>query len=378
MVLVWLPACVASDDGDGGGGGPTTVSDLPGNDAGVSLDDAGTGGTDAAGQVDTGGGGTVDTGGGGTVDTGGGGTLPPLTCASNDLGSTFPATQSGSTAGAPSAFTDSGCGGDSGRSGDAVFVWQAPSAGRYVFSTTGSGFDTILYALADCSGRELACNDDAHSDLTSKLELDLEANQRILIVVDGFGGNTGDYRLSVGAVEQACDNGPDDDRDGAADCADDDCISADCAGTGAWPDDWASLEQQMLTEVNNWRATGVTCGETSYPPRPALEMDETIRIAARLHSKDMGDQNYFEHDSLDGREFDDRMTDVGFRGASPWGENIQAGSSTAADSTQRLINSEGHCHNIMSIDYRTVGIGYAFVPGSEYGHYWTQDFAASH
>jgi len=25
-----------------------------------------------------------------------------------------------------------------------------------------------------------------------------------------------------------------------------------------------------------------------------------------------------------------------------------------------------------------VGLGYAFIAGSDYGHFWTQDFAAGH
>ena len=38
------------------------------------------------------------------------------------------------------------------------------------------------------------------------------------------------------------------------------------------------------------------------------------------------------------------------------------------------MNSTGHCTNIMKAGYADIGVGYAFVSGSSYGHYWTQDF----
>ena len=92
----------------------------------------------------------------------------------------------------------------------------------------------------------------------------------------------------------------------------------------------------------------------------------------------MGAQDYFEHTSLDGREFGDRMTEAGFMGAGPWGENIAAGSATPEAVVQGWMNSPGHCANIMNPQYRVIGIGYAFDDASTFGHYWTQDFAASH
>jgi uncharacterized protein YkwD len=120
------------------------------------------------------------------------------------------------------------------------------------------------------------------------------------------------------------------------------------------------------------------CADEAFGPAPPLEMDAVIREAARKHSLDMGDQDYFEHDSLDGRTFSDRMSDEGFMGASPWGENIAAGQPTAQRVVDGWMDSPGHCRNIMNPAYRTIGIGYAYVETSSFGHYWTQDFAASH
>jgi uncharacterized protein YkwD len=38
------------------------------------------------------------------------------------------------------------------------------------------------------------------------------------------------------------------------------------------------------------------------------------------------------------------------------------------------MSSAGHCRNIMSGSYRSIGIGYALNTGATYRHYWTQDF----
>ena len=36
----------------------------------------------------------------------------------------------------------------------------------------------------------------------------------------------------------------------------------------------------------------------------------------------------------------------------------------------------GHCQNIMNPNYTFVGNGFAYVPNSTYGYYYTQDFAS--
>ncbi|MFT5433703.1 MAG: hypothetical protein ACI9OJ_004411 [Myxococcota bacterium] len=145
-----------------------------------------------------------------------------------------------------------------------------------------------------------------------------------------------------------------------------------------WALEWTQHEIDMLNEVNIERAKGANCGGDIFGPAPPIELDTVIRIAARLHSLDMGTQNYFEHEALDGRSPFDRMDDVGFNGPTPWGENIAAGSPTAAGAMNGLMNSPGHCRNIMNPSYRVAGFGFAYVAGSEFGEYWTQNFAGGH
>jgi uncharacterized protein YkwD len=300
------------------------------------------------------------------------------TCAAQS-GSRVPLDLTASTAMEADDFAPTCMAGGGGR--DVAFEFTAPEAGRYDITTIGSSFDTVLSVRRGCDGAEIVCNDDARPGMETRsaVTVELEACETVVIVVDGFSGmEMGDVQLHVSTRETVCDDGSDNDGDGAADCADTDCFSPTCSGTDDWPMAYQEFEWRVLELTNQRRAAGATCATDSFGPAPALEMDSVIRVAARAHSLDMGTQGYFEHDSLDGRTFADRMMMAGFMGASPWGENIAAGQSSPEEVVEGWMNSPGHCRNIMNPDYRTIGIGYAFVDGSPYGQYWTQDFAAGH
>ena len=304
----------------------------------------------------------------------------PLACATAS-GDAVPASMGGTTVGGTDDFGGSSCG----RGGDGVpdvaFSWTAPTAGRYSIDTIGSDFDTVLSIRRGCGGEEIACNDDITrgSNIQSVLTVELEACETIVIVVDGFDESAvGQVRVAVAGRESICDDGADNDGDGLADCDDPDCFSLTCNGGDDWPADWQAFEWEVLERTNAARAAGANCGGDEFGPAGPLEMDAVISEASRGHSLDMGEQNYFEHESLDGREFSDRMSAVGFAGAGPWGENIAAGQRTAAAVVQGWMESPGHCRNIMNPDYNVIGIGYAFVESSDFGEYWTQNFAGSH
>lgn len=104
-----------------------------------------------------------------------------------------------------------------------------------------------------------------------------------------------------------------------------------------------------------------------------LSYNEELTLAARLHSQDMGDQNYFDHTSLDGRRFYERIADAGYDYRIS-GENIAAGYPTPEAVVDAWMNSDGHRANILHPDYCDIGVGYAAVSGSDFYHYWTQDF----
>ena len=312
---------------------------------------------------------------------------PAATCAVIDTSILVPLDVHGATVGESDDFGGSTCGvgrgGGMGGTGakDIAFRFTAPEAGLYEITTVGSDFDTLLSIRDGCEGAELVCNDDiARGTTQSSVELMLAECQTIVIVVDGYNAMAeGNVTVTVTTHETACDDGVDNDGDGLSDCDDLDCFSLECNPGDDWPLDWQRFEFEVLMETNRFRAMGYDCDtEGVFGPAGPLEMDALIREAARGHSLDMGEQNFFDHNSLDGRTFSDRMRNVGFSGGFPWGENIAAGQSTPVEVVQGWMESDGHCSNIMNPAYHVIGIGYALVEGSRFGHYWTQDFAGSH
>ena len=114
----------------------------------------------------------------------------------------------------------------------------------------------------------------------------------------------------------------------------------------------ADFESDVIDLVNLERAA-----QGLHP----LNYNYSLANAARDHSEDMGLQDYFSHTSLDGRTVPD-------------GENIAAGQPTAENVVDSWMSSSGHRANILNPNFCDIGVGYAYVAGSTYGHYWTQDF----
>ena len=106
----------------------------------------------------------------------------------------------GSTADAANEQSGS-CGG--GDANDVVYVFEAAADGVVCVSLGGSAFDTVLHVRGgDCAAEsELACNDDSRDiagGLQSALEVMVTAGTSYYVVVDAYGDNSGDYRLSTG------------------------------------------------------------------------------------------------------------------------------------------------------------------------------------
>src|SRR3989454_11518690 len=116
-------------------------------------------------------------------------------------GGTFGGTTSGTSVLA-------GSWGRSGAAPEQVFQWTPTVSGTATVQTCGAGttFDTVLYMRsgACASGPELAagCNDDACTNATglyraSRLTPTVTAGQTYFIVVDGYGGAQGAFRLTI-------------------------------------------------------------------------------------------------------------------------------------------------------------------------------------
>ncbi|WNG29283.1 CAP domain-containing protein [Cystobacter fuscus] len=152
-------------------------------------------------------------------------------------------------------------------------------------------------------------------------------------------------------------------------------LPAYCNGVLTWNTSWTAFEDEVLKLVNQKRAAGATCGGVAKPAVPAVTFDERLRCASRVHSQDMGTNNFMGHDGSNGSTPWQRMTNAGYvwRAAS---ENVAAGYATPAAVVDGWMKSTGHCNNIMGSNVKNLGVGYFYAPSSTYKHYWTQDFGA--
>ncbi|MGO5113907.1 CAP domain-containing protein [Candidatus Avoscillospira sp. LCP25S3_F1] len=119
----------------------------------------------------------------------------------------------------------------------------------------------------------------------------------------------------------------------------------------------SSLERQVVALVNQERA--------AYGLAP-LTLSTDLSDGARLKSKDMRDNRYFDHNSPTyGTPFEMMRTlGITYRSAA---ENIAMGYRTAEAVVNGWMNSAGHRANILSDKYTEIGVGH--VDG-----YWTQWF----
>lgn len=136
----------------------------------------------------------------------------------------------------------------------------------------------------------------------------------------------------------------------------------------------ANFEADVLRLVNQQRAAGASCGARgSFAPAAALTPNARLAAAAYGHSRDMADNNYFSHDSLDGRSMADRINATGYTW-STIGENIAAGYDSVQSVVSGWMSSDGHCANLMNPRFTELGMACARNDASTYRLYWTQEF----
>jgi uncharacterized protein YkwD len=133
----------------------------------------------------------------------------------------------------------------------------------------------------------------------------------------------------------------------------------------------AAYEQEVVDRVNSIRAA------RSLPP---LKRVDLLDEAARYHATDMGQDDYFSHDSYDRSggalvlvcAWSARISTY-YPGWWSLAENIAAGYATPASVMDGWMNSTGHRANILSTSNWEIGVGY-YAGGGDYGSYWVQDF----
>lgn len=124
-----------------------------------------------------------------------------------------------------------------------------------------------------------------------------------------------------------------------------------------------AAEKQVWEMTNAYR---------NYMGMSLLQWEDNAAAAAKKHSQDMAENDYFSHFSKDGTTPKQRLQNQGISGTG-FAENICAGSPDAISMVIGWIGSSGHRKNILS-NMKYIGVGAAYSSSSDYGTYATQDF----
>ena len=119
----------------------------------------------------------------------------------------------------------------------------------------------------------------------------------------------------------------------------------------------------MLVAINTIRAEGKMCGDVYFAQAEPLAWNGALESAARQHTEDMAQHEYFDHEGRDGSTVGDRVSREGYS----WrrvGENIARYQETVADVVQDWADSPGHCANLMNPGFIEMG-------AAEENLYWT-------
>lgn len=152
--------------------------------------------------------------------------------------------------------------------------------------------------------------------------------------------------------------------------------TAHCMPVATWDPAWTAFEDEVLKLVNENRAKGWNCDTKGmFAAAGPLASSPQLRCAARLHSKDMYDRDFFDHSNPSNQSPLQRVSAAGFMGTAV-GENIAMGQQTPARVVSGWMDSDGHCANIMNTRYKQIGVGFFKGEGSPMSLYWTQNFGS--
>lgn len=102
--------------------------------------------------------------------------------------------------------------------------------------------------------------------------------------------------------------------------------------------------EAVLAEVNAARSEPRQCGGVNYSPVPPLSMSAVLTQAAERHAQDLAATGRASHVGSDGSTVTERAKAYG----RPVGENVAAGQVDLEQVMSELLNSSGHCQNIMN------------------------------
>ena len=140
--------------------------------------------------------------------------------------------------------------------------------------------------------------------------------------------------------------------------------TGDCTPASSWPANNGSLDSQVMSLINQHRAS-LGLGQLVTSP--------TLTASAVWKARQMAQYGVFSHDDVSPpvtRTAADRISTCGYHAS--WGENIAEGFPDAASVVTAWLNSAGHKANIENPSFVATGLGAAQAANGAI--YWVQDF----
>ena len=131
----------------------------------------------------------------------------------------------------------------------------------------------------------------------------------------------------------------------------------------------AQIAEMFEREV--FRLTNIARADNGLRP---LIWDDALARAARAHSQDMADNNFFGHTGSDRSSPAERTERANTRLVFT-DENLSNRLSTPQSALDRWLNSSRHRANILNENSSHLGVGFHILPGSQHESYLTQMFA---
>ncbi|WP_048308055.1 CAP domain-containing protein [Halomonas sp. PR-M31] len=135
----------------------------------------------------------------------------------------------------------------------------------------------------------------------------------------------------------------------------------------------SDTQKVWLARINDARAQPRQCGDKRFEAVKPLSWNCKLEAAAKAHSSNMAENDFFSHTDPDGDRVGQRVTAEGYT----WrrvGENIAAGQKSGDAVIEGWLESAGHCANIMKKTFTDMGMSRVEAPDSRYSPYWTQVF----
>lgn len=147
------------------------------------------------------------------------------------------------------------------------------------------------------------------------------------------------------------------------------------------------VNRARFDPIAEWARTGidVTAGLNSQELmrlgfQEPLALNPFLTIAARAHSLDMANRDFFDHENPDGLDPTDRAQAAGYMGTA--GENIAAGYDSVDAVHEGWLESLGHRLNVLSLHadfdsgfhYDEFGPGFAYTNIGPFYDYFSEEF----